>query len=150
MRQPLERNSIDADRIGQARLAAILAVSKIGRPIPEDEQQVYKRLAGPSPLSVVCPHCRAGIGQRCYIPGTRQPFRGHHPSRIDAAGAPAPPPPRPALAPQPPVRRAAPAIADAVCGTNELLTDEQTSRGVCGPCWPTVAGQTTDRNGQTA
>lgn len=39
-------------------------------------------------MQVKCPHCLAGIGQPCLVPGTRQKLTlsPAHPSRLELAG----------------------------------------------------------------
>lgn len=47
-----------------------------------------------NPSQIPCPHCKAGRGAPCVIPGTRLTLRlmRFHPSRAEAAGLPDPGP----------------------------------------------------------
>jgi hypothetical protein len=147
-RSPLEAREARSDE-ADARLAALIEEYPVGRPVPDDGGPHRYERPGPAQRaarSVSCPHCLAGPGERCRVPGTRTPLKApaFHPSRIDAAAG----------SPSPEVDRSAAHGAHSggtvsgftsgplcsVCGVNDLGAEEQCSRGVCDRCWPHTNG----------
>jgi hypothetical protein len=94
-RRALPRPKMDPEllRNGVDRVFAALAGRKAIRNgvDPEDAADVAEGEAGARRQirSVVCPHCKAGVGQPCVRFGRqeaeRRPIEGYHPSRSDLA-----------------------------------------------------------------
>jgi hypothetical protein len=119
------------------KMALIVAELAEAKSIPDDPRRYRNRR--PGALSIACPWCHATSGTRCTTPGTRTPLtkRLYHPSREEAFAAP---------------RRSAVAVADAlcpVCDKNELITADDTTRGVCEPCARISAQPQPQPNGHT-
>jgi hypothetical protein len=132
-----QRQPLDDIEAHNDRLAPLVAELAEAASIPDETP--HDVVWGPtprSPLMVRCPWCHAGTGQRCFIPGTRQLFRGYHPARHDAAEATA----------------SAPAAIPlcSVCGAHALLAIHETARGICETCWPTVNGHQPNGDTETA
>ena len=126
MRQPVEQIEARNDAM-DARLATVIAELAETAAIPDETpNDIVWHPTPRSPLMVRCPWCHASAGQRCFIPGTRQLFRGYHPARHDAAQATAP------------ATTATPLCS--VCGAHALQAIHETARGICDGCWPSTNG----------
>ena len=114
-----ERAAIDA------KVAAIAAEVAAKRAIPGADPQ--PRVRNPhDPRRVPCGYCHASAGSPCIAQSTHQPMRQggqrYHPSRIDAA-----------MAPAQPAEDAAWPFCGA-CHKRPLITNDDVSRGVCRHC----------------
>jgi hypothetical protein len=132
-----QRQPLDDIEAHNDRLVPLVAELAEAAAIPNETRTVFSTVHahsnatvwGPtprSPLMVRCPWCHASAGQRCFIPGTRQLFRGYHPARHDAAQATAPAPTATPLC--------------SVCGAHALQAIHETARGICDGCWPSTNG----------